>query len=314
MAVLAGAQAAQSGRFGIAVSGGADSLALLLLSHATFPGRIAAATVDHGLRRESAQEAEFVAGLCSDRGIPHVTLAPSSPITGNLQSAARTARYALLAEWRAREGLDWVMTAHHADDQLETLVMRVNRSSGVGGMAGIRGRQGHVLRPLLEWRRTELDGLVQGNGITPIDDPSNRDAGFDRARIRPVVQSCTLIDPVAANATAHHLAEADAALDWATDQISAQRLKDTGTALVLDVTDVPDELVRRLLLRALRMMAGDGFTPRGQQMTATIQALARGEQAMLGSVLIKADKDDGNGGSKCWLIRPAPPSRKRASD
>ena len=310
VAALAGQEAADSGRFGIAVSGGADSLALLLLSQAAFPGRVAAATVDHRLRQASAAEARFVSHLCRERSIPHATLEPSMPITGNLQSAARSARYALLDLWRTEQKLDWVMTAHHGDDQLETLVMRVNRSSGVGGMAGIRGRQDHLLRPLLNWRRADLEALLKEQAITPVDDPSNRDARFDRARIRPLVQSCTLIDPVAANAMANNMAAADRALDWATDQLARQRLERHGNQWLLDSSDIPEELLRRLLLRALRQAAGQNFAPRGQQITATIQALARGEQAMLGTLLIKADRHNGD----LWLIQPAPPVRQQSVD
>jgi tRNA(Ile)-lysidine synthase len=305
VAALAGAEAATCGRFGIAVSGGVDSLALLLLSHAAFPGRIAAATVDHELRQASAAEARQVADLCARLDIPHATLRPPVPITGNLQSAARAARYGLLEAWRMDLQLDWVMTAHHADDQLETLVMRVNRSSGVGGMAGIRSRQGHVLRPLLDWRRAELEALISQLGLEAVDDPSNHDARFDRARIRPLVQSCNLIDATAANAVARNLAEADSALDWTVEQIGHQRLEQTAAGLVMNVGDLPAELLRRLLLRALRQITGDSFTPRGQQLTATIQALARGEQAMLGTVLIKPEKGD----RQRWLMRPAPAAR-----
>src|SRR5262245_16934078 len=118
---LAGAEA---GKLGIAVSGGPDSLALLLLAEAAFPGRVQAATVDHGLRTESADEAAFVAALCRQRDIPHATLRPETPIEGNIQSAARRARYALLEAWRSEQRLDWILTAHHADDQAETLLMR----------------------------------------------------------------------------------------------------------------------------------------------------------------------------------------------
>src|SRR5688500_15943923 len=88
------------GRFAVAVSGGPDSLALLLLAHAAFPGRVEAATVDHGLRAGSAAEAETVARLCGERGIPHHILsAVVAPAGEGLQAAARAARYSALAAW-----------------------------------------------------------------------------------------------------------------------------------------------------------------------------------------------------------------------
>src|ERR1044071_7669487 len=110
-------------RLGVAVSGGPDSLALLLLAHAAYPGRVHAATVDHGLRPESAAEAAFVAGLCGARDIPHATLRAEMQERSNIQAAARARRYALLTQWLGGIGAQFLATAHHLDDQAETLLM-----------------------------------------------------------------------------------------------------------------------------------------------------------------------------------------------
>jgi len=96
--------------FGVAVSGGPDSLALLLLATAAFPGQVEAATVDHGLRAESAAEAAFVAGLCAARAIAHATLT-GPPIEGNVQAGARALRYRLLGDWARARGLAFILTA-----------------------------------------------------------------------------------------------------------------------------------------------------------------------------------------------------------
>ncbi|MGB7655807.1 MAG: tRNA lysidine(34) synthetase TilS, partial [Novosphingobium sp.] len=177
---------------GLAVSGGPDSLALLLLAQVALPGRIAVATVDHGLRAESAVEAALVAQLCAALDVPHLTL-PVKLEPGNLQSQARAARYAALGEWLVREDLAALATAHHADDQAETLLLRLGRASGVAGLAGVRAR-GLVpgtglplLRPLLGFRRSELGDVVAAAGWQAVDDPSNRDDRFDRARIRKAI-------------------------------------------------------------------------------------------------------------------------------
>ena len=147
---------------GLAVSGGIDSLALLLLAGTAFSDRIWVATVDHRLRAESAAEAEYVAGVCTRLGVPHDTLIPSVPITGNIQSGARAARYALLDQWRDENSLPWIATAHHLDDQAETVLMRLNRGSGIGGLASIRPVHGHVIRPLLGWLEEQNRGRQCG--------------------------------------------------------------------------------------------------------------------------------------------------------
>jgi tRNA(Ile)-lysidine synthase len=288
------------GRLGIAVSGGPDSLALLLLSAAAWPGQVEAATVDHGLRSESTAEAEFVAALCRALGVPHAILRPQRPIEGNLQSEARQARYALLDEWRTARSLDWILTAHHADDQAETLLMRLNRGSGVAGLAGVRAVNGRVVRPLLAWRRAELAAIVAEAGIEAIADPSNADIRFDRARVRGEMAQASWLDPPAMARSASALADAEKAIEWSTEQLSGERITQDGEGLSLDPSDLPAELVRRLLLRSLRQLA-PAAAPRGEELSRMAAALARGESATLAG--IKAT------GGEIWRLAPAPSRR-----
>ena len=187
LAVRALVDGEETARFGIAVSGGPDSMALLDLAVQAWPGRVAAATLDHGLRAESAAEAAMVARWCAERRVPHATLAPETAVSGNIQDWARRQRYAQLEAWRAGAGLDWILTAHHADDQLETLLMRLNRGSGVGGLAGVRARAGRVLRPLLTVRKAQLQAHADQAGLPYVLDPSNADPRFDRAADRKSV-------------------------------------------------------------------------------------------------------------------------------
>ena len=204
---------------GLAVSGGPDSIALLLLAHAALPGKIAVASINHGLRPEAAGEVALVERIAGERGIPFtaltVTLAP-----GNVQAQARAARYAALAEWARTNGLGAVATAHHADDQAETLLMRLNRGSGLAGLAGVRaasrieGSEVSLLRPLLGWRKAELAAIVAAAGITPALDPSNTNPDFDRARLRARLAEADWLDPVPIAASAAHLAEGWQALEW----------------------------------------------------------------------------------------------------
>lgn len=209
----------RSGALGLAVSGGPDSLALLLLAHAALPGKIAVASVDHGLRPEAAGEVALVERLAGGLGIRFtplkVDLAP-----GNVPARAREARYAALADWAARDGLGAVATAHHADDQAETLLMRLNRGSGIAGLAGVRARtviggsEITLLRPLLGWRKAELAEVVAAAGITAAEDPTNTNSDFDRARLRAHLAEADWLDPVQIAASAAHLAEGWQALEW----------------------------------------------------------------------------------------------------
>jgi tRNA(Ile)-lysidine synthase len=220
-------------RFGLAVSGGADSMALLALAHRCWPGQIEAATVDHGLRPAAHEEAQMVADWCALHGVPHATLKPAGPISGSLQAQARAARYTLLEQWCVERGLDWLLTAHHADDQLETLLLRLGRGSGVGGLASVRARRGSILRPMLGMRRAELRAWCDAEDVPFFDDPSNADERFDRARLRGRLAGLDLIDPARLERSVEALAQADAALDWMTGEIAAQHLRKEGEMLVL---------------------------------------------------------------------------------
>jgi tRNA(Ile)-lysidine synthase len=212
-------QDTREGPLGLAVSGGPDSLALLLLAHAAMPDDIAVCSIDHGLRPEAAGEVALVERIAAERGIAFtalkVTLAP-----GNVPARAREARYAALAEWARGAGLGAVATAHHVDDQAETLLMRLNRGSGLAGLAGVRaasrieGSEVTLLRPLLSWRKAELAAVVAAAGITPAQDPSNTNPDFDRTRLRLALAQADWIDPVKFAASASHLAESWQALDW----------------------------------------------------------------------------------------------------
>ena len=285
------------------MSGGPDSLALLLIAQDAMPGRIAAATVDHGLRPEAADEARFVAAICATRAIPHDILRPATPISGNLQSAARAARYALLGDWADRRGLPFIATAHHADDQLETLLMRLARGSGLSGLSGIRRRHGRLLRPLLDMRKAELVACCAGAGLEPVDDPSNRDDAFDRVRMRSfLAQTGSMLSAAAAVRSADALAEADAALRWAVAQAATDAmLTAPDGSITLHAAAFPREIQRRLLADALARLGED---PRGDTLSDALDRLRAGAPCSVGAHLCRPV-----GGG--WHIAPAPPRRGR---
>jgi tRNA(Ile)-lysidine synthase len=287
--------------YGICVSGGADSLALLLFAKAASL-KIKAATVDHRLRAESASEAQHVSAICTQLGISHEIMALGAPDGGNLSDWARTARYAALREWAERESIDLLLTAHHADDQLETVLMRLNRGSGVAGLAGVRARQADLCRPLLGWRKAELVAVVSACGITAIDDPANYDYAYDRARLRKHLAKIDWLDPKAAAASAAALADANDALDWIVLRLLDEHLSNERTALVLMLPPIPRELVRRALLACIRKL-NPAAKPRGDALDRLLATLQHGGVATLAGVKC-------SGGAR-WRFTDAAPRRTK---
>lgn len=302
---------APDARVGVAVSGGPDSLALLLLAAAARPGKLEAATVDHRLRDGSAGEAAEVAELCDRLGVPHATLplewheAPQA----NLQARAREARYAALAGWAAQRGLAALATAHHLDDQAETLLMRLARGAGLAGLAGIRrlrpidaGGGGSILlvRPLLDWRRDELHAIVAAAGLQPAEDPANRNPRHDRTRARALLAAIDWPEPARLAASAANLADAVEALQFAAGRLGEERQRADGDALLIDADGLPRELKRRLLLIALQRLGEPA--PRGPELMRAIAALEQGGTATLGKLKLE--------GGRLWRLSPAPPRNR----
>lgn len=296
-------------RIALAVSGGADSMAMLLLAAAAFPGCVVAATVDHGLRPEAAAEAAMVAQVCAQLGVHHATLSLSEPITGSsIQGQAREARYAALFEWMRQVDAFLLLTAHHADDQAETLLMRLNRASGVAGLSGIRAiRSGEfrVLRPLLGWRRTTLREIVADAGAPWVDDPSNADPHHDRTRFREMLGAQTVLDPAALARSATHIADTNAALEALVDEFWADRWEDRDATL--RAHDLPREVQRRLARRAIHLTRRRHhiilpvFTD-STNIESLLDALDIGSGATQAGVLARV-------AGEIWHFRPAPPRR-----
>lgn len=239
----------------VAVSGGADSLALLLLAHAAKGGSLHVATIDHGLRKEAVAEAAMVAEVCGGLGVTHAVLAgalpPRAGRTANLSARARALRYRLLEEHRLATGCGHVATAHHAEDQVETVALRLNRGAGLAGLAGIRETTGRVVRPLLGWRRAELASLVAAAGLVPVRDPSNVDDRFDRARLRKALPHADWIDEDRWGRSAAALAEAEDALAWAARRLGEERIEEDRDGVTLTLAGEPPEITRRLVADCL---------------------------------------------------------------
>ena len=297
---------------GVAVSGGPDSLALLILAAAARPLQVEAATVDHALRTESRAEAELVAKVCERLGVPHTILTATwkqKPETA-IQEQARAMRYRLLGQWGGERELTALLTAHHLEDQAETFLMRLARGAGVKGLAAMRrvswSPSGAVplLRPLLGWHRVDLEAVCAAANIEPVQDPSNEDEQFERVRIRKALAQAEWLKPGAIAQSAAHLAEADGALHWATDLEWARAVSASDGEVIYRPSDAPREIRRRIIRRALLSLAteGGGVEPRGRELDQLLAALASGKQATLRGVLCV-------GGAE-WRFSRAPARRE----
>jgi tRNA(Ile)-lysidine synthase len=311
--------AERSGPLGLAVSGGPDSLALLLLAQAAMPGQIAVASIDHGLRAEAAGEVALVEQVCAARAIPFTALSVRVA-PGNLQAQARAARYAALADWARGMGAGALATAHHADDQAETLLLRLNRGSGVAGLAGVRAvslvedSELFLLRPLLGWRKAELGQVVASAGITPAQDPSNADPAFDRVRAREELARNPWLDVPALAQSAAHLAEAWRAIEWYAgldwdDMVHPDEDRADGAPGLVYYANVPRVIAIETITRIIRELGG--HCTRAEAGRA-FDRLWRGDHASLGGVLAVPGVERMKGVGvelRCWRFAPEPPRR-----
>lgn len=305
----------RAGPLGLAVSGGPDSLAMMLLADAVLPGRIAVASVDHGLRAEAAGEVVLVSRIAAQRGIPFTPLRVSVA-RGNVMAAARTARYAALARWAAEHRLGAVATAHHADDQAETLLMRLGRGSGLAGLAGVRahariaGSETPLLRPLLGWRKAELAALVDAAGIDAAQDVTNTNPAFDRTRMRRALAEADWLDPLGLATSAGHLAEAWQALEWYAEldwhDMVLREESDTGLPGFTYCANVPRIIGIETLLRIITALGGHATRAEAARAWDRLWA---GENASLGGVLAVpgAERVEKVGVMmRVWRFRPEP--------
>ncbi len=277
-------------RIAVAVSGGADSLALTVLLHdwaRARGGTVTALTVDHDLRPESAAEAAFVARTLAPLGLEHRVLRWSGVKPGsNVQAAARRARYDLLVRWCARRGLLHLALGHHLDDQAETLLLRLGRGSGLDGLAAMAAvvelPSLRLLRPLLGVPKARLSATLSMRGLSWIEDSGNRDPAQARARIRLLMPGLAKEGLTAARlaAAAGHLGRARAALDLAIGRILARAvaIHPAGFARLEagPLVAAPEEIALRALARVLMTIGGAEYTPRLERLQRLYGRIAAG--------------------------------------
>ena len=316
----------------LAISGGPDSTALLVLAarwrKALRRGpKLVAVTVDHGLRAEARAEALAVKRLARTLGVPHRTLrwGGRKPSTG-LQQAARLERYRLLAKAARDAGAQHVLTAHTLDDQAETVLIRLTRGSGIGGLAAmariapIPGSGGGVLlvRPLLELRKARLLATLRKAGIAYADDPGNRDPRFTRARMRASMPALEREGLTAERLVllARRARRAETALEAAVDAVLAELVPApwSGNSLIMlpagRFARLTSEVSLRLLGRAIAQAGNEGPVELGKlealhAALAAAPAAARFRRTLAGAVVTRS-------GDRL-VIERAPARRARAA-
>ncbi len=274
----------------VAVSGGADSLALSVLLHdwaGARGGTVAALMVDHGLRPESAAEARFAARTLAPLGLQHRILRWRGAKPGsNVQAVARRARYDLLVRWCAARGVLHLVLGHHLDDQAETLLLRLGRGSGLEGLAAMAPAtelpELRLLRPLLGVPKTRLAATLSARGLDWIEDPGNRDPTQARVRLRLLLPALAKegLTPARLGAAAGHLGRARAALDVAAARllVRAVAVHPAGFAR-LDagpLAAAPAEIALRALARVLMTVGGAEYTPRLDRLQRLYGRIAAG--------------------------------------
>jgi tRNA(Ile)-lysidine synthase len=277
---------AAHGPCALAVSGGSDSTALMVLFADWLRRtggevqRHVVLTVDHGLRAQSAAEARAVAEAAHALGYPHTTLVwhGPKPATG-VQAAARDARYRLIGECMRARGLRLVLTAHTQDDQAETLLMRLARGSGLDGLCAmsamsVMGDRGtdeggacRIGRPLLGVPKARLSATLKARGMVWIEDPSNAAPEFERTRLRAVRGQLDALGltPAALALSAARLARARRALDAVVDRlcepgVGMVRVDACGRVAIdrAGLLGAGEEIALRVLERAIAAAGGAG--------------------------------------------------------
>ncbi|CUK12182.1 tRNA(Ile)-lysidine synthase [Ruegeria denitrificans] len=297
-------------RLGIAASGGGDSVALMHLLHEIAQAvqvDLFVATVDHGLRRESAAEAVRVAEQAAGLGIPHETLLWQGwDGTGNLQDQARQARYRLLVDWANRNDIPAIALGHTADDQAETVLMRLGRAAGVTGLSGMSYAREHdgvaLLRPMLGITRQTLRDYLSAIGASWIEDPSNHDLKFDRIRAREALSG---LEPLGISVrslsrVAENLAQAREALARYTQESARRVAAVYGGDICVDCNGfelLPAEIQRRLVVGIIAWIAGPGYPPRASSVDQAVTTIQDGQTLTLAGCLLIPQ------GDKMWFCR-----------
>ncbi len=289
-------------RIGVAVSGGGDSMALLhLLSVLSRRAGwdLNAVTIDHQMRAEAATEAAFVNEFCAGLGIGHETIRWNGKAAkGNFHKAARDARYLLIADWATARKLDVVALGHTADDIAENFLIRLQRKSGIDGLAAMDpmfDRNGiRWVRPLWQQERAELRQYLMSVGVEWIEDPSNDDPKYTRTQVRKALE---ILHPLGIDQkTLLHvsslLSHESKALKHATLMAGKKVEQVDGDVLIPFFDgDVHPEIQQRLLKSALKYVSGSEYAPKAAKLTELDMTLHAAGKATLSGCFVNVTSE-----------------------
>ncbi|WP_135507282.1 tRNA lysidine(34) synthetase TilS [Roseovarius aestuariivivens] len=289
-------------RLGIGVSGGSDSLGLLvLLADWSDHGgpEVSAVTVDHGLRPEAADEARHVAMVCRELNISHdVVIWDGWDGQGNLPDKARRARYGLMAEWARTHEIGHVAVAHTLDDQAETFVMRLAREAGLDGLSAMarhwRLDEVQFCRPALSLSRDDLRSVLRARKIDWVDDPSNSDTGFERVRVRQALDTLEELGISARTLSnvAHHMGEVRETVYWYAFVAARDCVRFQSGDVIIDratFRTLPRDIARRLVQQVLHWLSGAEYPPRGRSVDLLLEAIRGGTNMTLHGCMMTVD-------------------------
>jgi tRNA(Ile)-lysidine synthase len=297
-------------RLGVAVSGGGDSVALLALL-AEFAKKhgseLHVITINHGLRDGAQDEIRLVTDLCAEIGCAHhVEYWSGWDGGGNLQDRARVARYEMIADWALGNNIDVVALGHTANDQAETVMMRLARGAGVDGLSAMTRRTVRsgitLVRPMLGIERRSLRAYLRAKGLTWAEDPSNDNRDFERIRMRDALR---ILEPLGISVekltnVADYMSQARTALNWQTFLTARTVVEIVHGTVCLDKKGfraLPHEISRRLLVHALNWVSHSEYPPRRSAVAEVFEAIKSSQTATLHGCQLAHQSD------KLWVFR-----------
>jgi tRNA(Ile)-lysidine synthase len=288
---------------GLAVSGGGDSIAMMhMAARAVDPKRLRAVSVDHGLRPEARREIALVAEQAKELGIAHQALGWDWDRKGNLQGAARQGRWTAMHAWAGQVGVDAMLMGHTEDDQLETVLMRLARGSGIDGltaMARVDLRDGlRVGRPLLGMSRDALREWLRAEQIAWCDDPSNDDPRYDRVRARKMYAQLEILGLTRKRLlqTVDHMQAAQRSLRRAACDFARLHVRQDAGDLIFNPTALDltkDDAPRRVMAAAISWVASRTYRPRFESLIARVDQLRKGQKVTLAGCILLPLPDGG---------------------